>query len=98
MTEGRERDARASCCFNSSLTLFQSFPNFAAVFRKVLSDYRQLEITQDAHVRFSIQQKPKTLLDHLFSRNILPAESLPVSFLYGDAMSSCRRATNVYLI
>jgi hypothetical protein len=82
----------------TSLTLSQSFPNFALVFRKILPDYRQLETTQDARVRFSLQQKSKTLLDHLFSRNILPAESLPVSFLYGDAMSSCRRAADVYFI
>src|SRR5438046_9034498 len=73
--------------FNSLLTLGNALSNVSLVFRKIRSDDRQIELPQDAGIRFALEQETETFCDQLIARNIRPAQPNPVSFLQRDLMS-----------
>jgi len=63
------------------LTLGNALSNVSLVFRKISSDHRQIELPQDAGIRFALEQETETFCDQLIARNIRPAQSNPISFL-----------------
>ena len=73
--------------FNSLLTLGNALSNVSLVFRKIRSDDRQIELPQDAGIRFALEQETETFCDQLIARNLRPAQSNPVSFLQRDLMN-----------
>jgi len=67
--------------------LGNALSNISLVFRKISSDYRQIEFPQDAGIWFALQQETKTFCDELIARNVRPAQSNPIIFLQRDLMS-----------
>jgi hypothetical protein len=72
---------------SAGLTLGNAFSNILLVFRKISSDHRQIELPQDAGIRFAFQQETETFCDKRIPGDICPAQSNPISFPQCDLMS-----------